>query len=102
MRMLLAACLLTVLTATGAMAQNFGPKGYPDCMMLYVKKAASRDGAMLTRLACKCRFQDATRSECKPYSPQALDCMIKNLGPVEHDEETWGVERVCRTKFPAK
>lgn len=102
MRMLLAACLLVAWTATGAWAQSFGPKGYPDCVMLYAKKAVSRDGAMLTRLACKCRFQNDGREDCKDYSRQALDCMIKNLGPVEQDDAAWGVERACRTKFPVK
>lgn len=102
MRMFLAACLFVVLTASGAMAQNFGPKSYPECLMLYSKKAASRDGAMLIRLACKCRFQHDVRPKCKEYSPKALDCMIKNLGPVEEDDAAWGVERACRTKFPVE
>jgi hypothetical protein len=85
-----------------APAQTFGPKNYPDCVMLNAKRAATRDGGMLMRRACKCRFQDPGGMDCKQYSQQALDCMISNLPPVEHDEEVWGVERACRTKFPAR
>jgi hypothetical protein len=102
MRTILAACLLIGLLATTADAQSFRPKNYPDCVMIFAKRAASRDGAMLMRRACKCRFQDAGREECKDYSRMALDCMLSNLIPVATDDEAWGVERACRTKFPVK
>jgi hypothetical protein len=100
MRTCLAVFFLVAMTASGAMAQSFGPKNYPDCVMLNAKRAASRDGGMLMRRACKCRFQDPSREECKAYSKSALDCMLSNLTPVEKDEEAWGVERACRNKFP--
>ncbi len=81
-------------------AQSFGPKNYGECVMLYARKAASRDAAMLMRRACKCRFQDPAEPDCKVYSPAALECLISNLARVEKDEEAWGVERACRTKHP--
>ncbi len=99
-RCILGALLLLAL-ATTASAQAFGPKNYAECVMLYAKKAASRDGGMLMRRACKCRYQEPGAPECKDYSPKALDCMVKNLLPVEKDEEAWGVERACRNKHPA-
>uniref|UniRef100_I2Q471 Uncharacterized protein n=1 Tax=Desulfovibrio sp. U5L TaxID=596152 RepID=I2Q471_9BACT len=95
--------LIVVLgTATMASAQGFGPKNYAECVMLYAKKAASRDGGMLMRRACKCRFQEPGAPECKQYSQMALNCMVSNLMPVEHDEEAWGVERACRNKHPVQ
>ena len=96
------ALALVAAMATGARAQAFGPKNYPECLMLFAKKAASRDGAMLMRRACKCRFESPGAPECKDYSKGALDCMIKNLMPVDRDEEAWGVERACRTKLPVQ
>ncbi len=92
-------CLLGVAATAGA--QAFGPKTYADCVMLNAKRAVSRDGGMLMRRACKCRFQDPKAPECRQYSQPALDCMIGNLGPAEHDEDAWGVERACRNKHPA-
>jgi|GEM_PF-3000757 len=100
-RLCMALAMVAAL-ATGASAQAFGPKNYPDCVMLYAKKAASRDGGMLMRRACKCRFQEPGAPECKEYSPASLDCMLKNLLPVARDEEAWGVERACRSKHPAQ
>ncbi|OLN25425.1 hypothetical protein DVDV_3354 [Desulfovibrio sp. DV] len=99
---LFTALVFVLLLASSASAQSFGPKTYPDCTMLYVKRAASRDGKMLVRRACKCRFQDQNDPECKGYSQKALDCIITNVLPVEHDEEVWGVERACRTKHPVQ
>ncbi|WP_428565723.1 MAG: hypothetical protein ACP59X_05095 [Solidesulfovibrio sp. DCME] len=98
---LLALALLLGLAAT-AKAQGFGPKTYADCVMVNAKRAASRDGGMLMRRACKCRFQDPKASECRQYSQTALDCMIGSLVPVERDEEAWGVERACRNKHPVQ
>lgn len=98
----LLAVLFVATMAVPASAQSFGPKTYPDCVMLYAKKTASLDGGMLMRRACRCRFQDKTASECKGYTPAALDCIIANVGPVERDEEVWGVERACRSKNPAQ
>lgn len=98
----LIALLFLLTMASAASAQAFGPKGYPDCVMLYAKKAVSLDGGMLLRRACRCRYQDAKAPECKDYTPAALDCIITNVGPVERDEEVWGVERACRTKNPVK
>lgn len=94
------ALMLLLGAATSAPAQGFAPKNYADCVMLNAKKAASRDGGMLMRRACKCRFQDPAAAECKQYSKPALDCMLSSLPPVEHDEEAWGVERACRNKNP--
>jgi hypothetical protein len=102
MRTIVAALFVVGLTVSAATAQTFAPKNYPDCVMLHAKKASSRDGGMLMRRACKCRFQDPNRDECKDYSQAALDCLLSNLSTVEHDEEAWGVERACRIKFPAK
>jgi len=96
------ALMLLLGAATAAPAQGFAPKTYAECVMLNAKRAASRDGGMLMRRACKCRFQDPAASECKQYSKPALDCMLTNLVPVEHDEEAWGVERACRTKNPVQ
>jgi len=101
-RRLLMALMLVLGMAAMAQAQAFGPKNYPDCVMLYAKKAASQDGAMLMRRACKCRFQDPSAPDCKEYSKPALDCILKNVGPVERDEEVWGIERACRTKLPVQ
>lgn len=101
MRTILSACLLLGLVATPALAQSFLPKSYPDCVMVFAKRAASQDGAMLMRRACKCRFQDPNRQECRQYSRPALDCLLTNLIPAENDDAAWGVERACRTKFPA-
>ena len=98
----LSAAILALLVAAPAAAQTFAPKSYPDCVMLYVKKASSQDGAMIMRRACKCRYQDPKATECKDYSQAALDCIISNVGAAERDEQAWGVERACRTKFPAK
>lgn len=94
--------LLVLGAAATATAQGFGPKNYAECVMLNAKRAASRDGGMLMRRACKCRFQEPNSDECRQYSKTALDCMIRNLAPVEHDEEAWGVERACRTKHPVQ
>lgn len=96
------ALLLVLGTAAGASAQSFAPKNYAECVMVYAKKAASRDGGMLMRRACKCRFQEPGAAECKQYSEMALNCMVSNLAPAEHDEEAWGVERACRNKHPVK
>ena len=93
--------LVFCLAATAA-AQDFSPKNYPDCVMIYAKRAASRDGGMLMRRACKCRFQDPKDSACAQYSQAALDCMISNLIPAQSDDAAWGVERACRTKNPAQ
>jgi hypothetical protein len=102
MRMFLAVSLVVfgLVSAAQAQAQSFGPKNYADCVMLYAKKAVSRDAGMLIRLACKCRFQDPTDADCRKYSPAATECMITNLLPVEKDLQAWGVERLCRTKNP--
>lgn len=100
-RLFLALLFVLSLAAT-ASAQAFGPKNYPDCAMLYAKKASSLDGGMLMRRACRCRFQDKTAPECKEYTQAALDCIITNVGPVARDEEVWGVERACRSKNPVK
>ena len=94
--------VLALGLAVTAQAQTFGPKNYPDCIMLYSKKAASLGGETLLRRACKCRFQDPSDSSCRQYSKPALDCMIKNLLPVEDDAAAWGVERACRTKHPVQ
>ncbi len=99
---LLVALLVVFGAVSVAPAQSFGPKNYAECVMLNAKKAASRDGAMLMRRACKCRFQDPAAPECKPYSRAALDCMVSNLGPAERDEDAWGIERACRTKNPVQ
>ena len=99
---LFTALLLALLVADPAMAQGFGPKNYPECTMLYAKKAVARDGAMLAKRACKCRYQDPAAPECKEYSQAALDCIITNVGPVERDEQVWGVDRACRNKHPVK
>jgi hypothetical protein len=96
------ALFLMLLAAAPALAQSFAPKSYPECTMLYAKKAASRDGAMLMRQVCKCRFQDQQAAECKDYSQAALDCILANVGAVERDEQAWGVERACRNKHPVK
>ena len=95
----LSLCLL--LPASVGLAQTFSPKNYPDCVMLHVKKAQSPDAAMLMRLACKCRFKEQGSPECAKYTPRALDCMIDNLQAVERDTAAWGVERACRTNYPA-
>ena len=99
---LFSAVILMLLTALPAAAQSFAPKSYPDCVMLYAKKASSQDGAMIMRRACKCRYQDPKASDCKDFSQAALECIISNVGAAERDEQAWGVERACRTKFPAK
>ncbi|MFP5258978.1 MAG: hypothetical protein ACLGQH_08135 [Acidobacteriota bacterium] len=99
---LLLAVLCVAAMSIPASAQSFGPKNYPDCVMLYAKKTASLDGGMLMRRACRCRFQDKTAPECKDYTPAALDCIIANVGPVERNEEVWGVERACRSKNSVK
>lgn len=99
---LFSAVILMLLTALPAAAQSFAPKSYPDCVMLYVKKASSQDGGMIMRRACKCRYQDPNASDCKDFSQAALECIISNVGAVERNEQAWGVERACRTKFPAK
>ncbi len=102
-RLLIPAALILVLgLAATASAQGFAPKNYADCVMLNAKRAASRDGGMLMRRACKCRYQDAKAEECRVYSQAALDCMISNLVTAERDEQAWGVERACRTKHPAQ
>lgn len=101
LRSFLLLVLVLGLAAT-AQAQSFGPKNYPDCLMLYAKKAASADGETLMRRACKCRFQDPGNAECQQYSKPALDCMIRNLGPVQDDAKAWGVERACRSKHPVR
>lgn len=98
----LLALLFVLSMTTAASAQSFGPKNYPDCVMLYAKKASSLDGGMLMRRACRCRYQDKTAPECKIYTPAALDCILSNAGPVERDEEVWGVERACRSKNPVQ
>ena len=98
----LLAVLFVATMAVPASAQSFGPKNYPDCVMLYVKKASSQDGGMIMRRSCKCRYQDPKASDCKDYSQAALDCIISNAGAAERDEQAWGVERACRTKFPSK
>ncbi len=90
---------LGTLCAT-AQAQGFGPKNYSECVMVQAKRAQSRDGGMLIRRACKCRYQEPDAQECKQYSRGALDCMIHNLVPVQQDQQAWGVERACRTKHP--
>lgn len=95
------AALVFGLTAV-ASAQGFGPKTYAECVMVNAKRAASRDGGMLMRRACKCRFQDPKDAGCAKYSQLALDCMISNLVPAESDDAAWGVERACRTKHPAQ
>lgn len=92
--------LFVVLPASVATPQVFGPKSYAECIMLYAKKAQSRDAGMLMRRACKCRFQEPTSPECANYSPAALDCMVGNLRSVEKDDAAWGVERACRMKHP--
>lgn len=94
------AALVALVGAATASAQDFMPKNYADCVMIYAKRAASRDGGMLMRRACKCRFQDPKADECRAYSQPALDCLILNLPPVDRDEKAWGVERACRTKHP--
>ena len=99
---LFSAVFLMLLMAVPAAAQSFAPKSYPDCVMLYAKKASSQDGAMIMRRACKCRYQDPTASECKDFTEAALDCIIANTGAVERNEQAWGVERACRNKFPVK
>jgi len=99
---LLVALMMVLGMASVAPAQSFGPKNYAECVMLYAKKAVSRDGAMLMRRACKCRFQDVATDECKQYTKHALDCMLSNLVAVEEDEAAWGIERACRTKNPVQ
>ena len=99
---LLVALLVVLGTVSAAPAQTFGPKNYAECVMLYAKKAASRDGGMLMRRACKCRYETPTASECAQYSKAALDCMISNLVPATSDDLAWGVERACRTKNPVQ
>ena len=96
------ALLFVLSMAATASAQSFGPKNYPDCVMLNAKRAVSLDGGMLMRRACRCRYQDKTAPDCKDYTQAALDCIIANVGPVERDEEVWGVERACRSKNPVK
>jgi hypothetical protein len=103
MTRLFVALLLVLGMVSAAQAQSsFAPKNYAECVMLNVKKAASKDGAMLMRRACKCRFQEPAPEECKQYSKGAVDCMLSNLGPVEVDAAAWGVERACRNKFPVQ
>ena len=94
------ALLLALGLAAPAAAQGFGPKTYAECVMVNAKRAASRDGGMLMRRACKCRFQDAKAEECSAYSQAALDCMSSNLVAIDRDDAAWGVERACRTKHP--
>ena len=100
MRWFVVVSLFLLLGADTAWAQSFSPKDYPDCLMLYAKKATSRDAAMLMRMACKCRFQNPSDPDCAKYSQTALDCLLTNLLPVEQDSQAWGVERACRTKNP--
>ena len=99
---LFSAVILMLLLAAPAAAQTFAPKSYPDCVMLYAKKALSQDGGMIMRRACKCRYQDPKATDCKDFSQAALECIISNVGAAERDEQAWGVERACRNKFPAK
>jgi len=100
MRLMLLVSLLVLLPASVARPQVFGPKNYAECIMLYAKKAQSRDAAMLMRRACKCRYQEMGSPECAQYSQAALNCMVDNLRAVDADEAAWGVERACRTKHP--
>lgn len=100
MRVFLLVFLVVLLPASTALSQEFGPKNYPDCIMLHAKKAQSGDAGMLMRRACKCRFQTPGSAECAQYSVKALECMVTNLRAVEKDEAAWGVERACRTTHP--
>lgn len=102
MRLCVFVAFLVLLPASLARPQAFSPKNYPDCIMLYAKKARSRDAGMLMRRACKCRYQDPESPMCAKYSKAALDCMVDNLRAVEKDDAAWGVERACRLKHPVK
>jgi len=100
MRLFVMLLLVVFGLAAPAWSQSFGPKDYADCVMLYAKRPQSRDARMLTRLACKCRFQDPKAEECRQYSQAAVECLVINLQPVEKDVQAWGIERACRTKNP--
>ncbi|MGE4539375.1 MAG: hypothetical protein AB7D37_20080 [Desulfovibrio sp.] len=93
---------LVFLLAAAASAQGFGPKNYAECFMINAKRAASQDGGMLMRRACKCRFQNPKEPGCEKYSQAALDCMLANLVPADTNDKAWGVERACRTKNPVQ
>lgn len=101
-RLFVALWLVLGMVGAAKAQTTFAPKNYAECVMLNAKKAASKDGVMLMRLACKCRFQDPAPEECKQYSKGAVNCMLSNLPPVERDAAAWGVERACRTKHPVQ
>ncbi len=100
---LLAAATLLAAPANPALAQNkLEPRNYPECLLVYAKKARTDAGNVLMRRVCKCRFQDNPPAECANYSKEAMDCFILNAIKIEDENKVDGIQRACEKNFPLK
>ncbi len=97
---LLCACAVLGLSGAASAQTAFEAKNYAECVMLYANKARTNAGTVLMRRACKCRFQNPAPADCANYSPQAVDCFLKNTISVTEENQVDGVKRACETQFP--
>lgn len=105
-----AALILFIFTAASllvcpaqALAQSkLEPKSYPECLLVYAKKAKTNAGNVLMRRVCKCRFQANPPAQCAQYSKEAMDCFILNAINIEEENQVDGIQRACEKNFPLK
>lgn len=100
--MFTAACFLAASAEQTRAQTRLEPKSYPECLLVYAKKARTSAGNVLMRRVCKCRFQANPPAECANYSKEAMDCFILNAINIEDENQVDGIQRACEKNFPLK